>query len=88
MYTYYALTAAGVSYPAKPLITLMHITQFVAGFTVVWPYKVIACFRNDTGKMVSWVFNYAYVGGVLILFMHFFYLDNFAKKKSKGAKKA
>ena len=25
MYTYYALTAAGVSYPAKPLITLMQV---------------------------------------------------------------
>ena len=87
MYTYYALTAAGVSYPAKPLITLMQIVQFLAGFTVVWPYKDVACFRADQGKMVSWVFNYAYVGGVLLLFMHFFYLDNFAKKKAKGNKK-
>ena len=86
MYTYYALTAAGVSYPAKPLITLMQITQFVAGFTVVWPYKDIACFRNDTGKMVSWVFNYAYVGGVLLLFCHFFYQEYFAKKKKAAAK--
>ena len=80
-----ALTAAGVSYPAKPLITLMQIVQFLAGFTVVWPYKDVPCFRNDSGKMLSWVFNYAYVGGVLLLFMHFFYLDNFAKKKAKAA---
>jgi hypothetical protein len=65
MYTYYALTAAGVSYPAKPLITLMQIVQFLAGFTVVWPYKDIPCFRADQGKMVSWVFNYLYVGGVV-----------------------
>jgi len=85
MYTYYALTAAGVSYPAKPLITLMQIVQFLAGFTVVFPYKDIACFRADQGKMISWVFNYAYVGGVLLLFMHFFYQDNFQKKKKKAA---
>ena len=36
--------------------------------------------------MVSWVFNYAYVGGVLFLFMHFFYLDNFAKKAKAKSK--
>jgi len=85
MYTYYALTAAGVSYPAKPLITLMQIVQFVSGFTVVWPYKDVACFRNDQGKMVSWVFNYAYVGGVLGLFMHFFYNEYVAKKAKKAS---
>jgi len=89
MYTYYAMTAAGISYPAKPLITLMQIVQFVAGFTVVWPYKDISCFRADKGMMLSWVFNYMYVGGVLFLFMNFFYMDNFGKKgkKSKGDKK-
>jgi len=65
MYAYYALTAAGVSYPAKPLITLMQICQFLAGFTVVWPYKDIPCFRRSQSKMLSWVFNYAYVGGVV-----------------------
>ena len=65
MYSYYAITAAGVSYPAKPLITLLQIVQFIAGFTAVWPYKDISCFRNDQGKMLSWVFNYAYVGGVV-----------------------
>jgi len=87
MYAYYAITAAGVPYPAKPLITLMQITQFLAGFTVVYPYKDIPCFRADQGMMLSWVFNYAYVGGVLVLFMHFFYTDNFRKsKKSKAGK--
>ena len=84
MYTYYAMTAAGISYPAKPLITLMQITQFIAGFTVVFPYKDIPCFRASQPMMVSWVFNYAYVGGVLALFLHFFYRDNFAKKSKKS----
>lgn len=84
MYTYYAITAAGVPYPAKPLITAMQITQFLAGFTVVYPYKDIACFRADQGMMISWVFNYVYVGGVLALFMRFFYQDNFKKKEKKS----
>ena len=84
MYTYYAITAVGISYPAKPLITLMQICQFFCGFGFVWRYKDIPCFRSDQGKMLSWVFNYAYVGGVLLLFMRFFYQDNFAKKAKKA----
>jgi len=89
MYTYYAITAAGVPYPAKPLITAMQICQFISGFVVVFPYKDIPCFRASQGMMFSWVFNYVYVGGVLVLFLHFFYNDNFSKKKgpSKSPKK-
>lgn len=86
MYTYYAMTAAGMSYPAKPLITMMQITQFLAGFTVVYPYKNISCFRSSQQLMVSWIFNYLYVGGVLGLFLHFFYQDNFGKKGKKKSK--
>ena len=41
------------------------ITQFLAGFAVVWPYKNIPCFRASQGMMFSWVFNYLYVGGVV-----------------------
>lgn len=37
------------------------------------------------GLMFAWVFNYAYVGGVLLLFLHFFYMDNFVKpRKAKS----
>merc|ERR1711865_387550 len=87
MHTYYAITAAGVPYPAKPLITFMQISQFVGGFIVAWPYKDVPCFRASQSMMFSWVFNYFYVGSVLSLFMHFFYNDNFnKKKKAAGAK--
>ena len=70
-------------------VRVRHAWQFLAGFTVVFPYKDISCFRADKGMMLSWVFNYMYVGGVLFLFMNFFYMDNFGKKgkKSKGDKK-
>merc|ERR1711865_714544 len=87
VYTYYAITAAGVPYPAKPLITFMQISQFVGGLIVAWPYKDVPCFRASQSMMFSWVFNYFYVGSVLLLFMHFFYNDNFnKKKKAAGAK--
>jgi len=82
MYTYYAIAAAGVSYPAKPLITAMQITQFLSGFYVVLPYINVPCFRRSQGMVFSWVFNYVYVGTVLALFLHFFYSDNFGAKKA------
>ena len=50
---------------------------------MVFPYKNIPCFRADQGMMFSWIFNYAYVGGVLLLFMHFFYNEYFVGKKGK-----
>jgi len=84
MYTYFAITAAGVAYPAKFLITAMQICQFIIGFAVVFPYQSIPCFSRSQPNMFSWVFNYAYVGTVLCLFLHFFYMDNFAKKSKKS----
>ena len=60
--------------------------QFIAGFTAVWPYKDVPCFRASQGKMLSWLFNYAYVGGVLLLFLRFFYTDNFRKRSKAKAK--
>jgi len=87
MYTYFGITAAGFAYPAKFLITAMQICQFVIGFAVVYPYWNIPCFRASKGMMFSWVFNYAYVGTVLALFLHFFYNDNFVKKAKKEKSK-
>ena len=45
--------------------------RFCCGFTIVWQYINIPCFRRDQGMLFSWVFNYFYVGLVLLLFMHF-----------------
>ena len=77
------MTAAGISYPAKPLITMMQLFQFCCGFYIVWDYIHVPCFRATQGMVFSWLFNYAYVGVVLLLFMHFFYVDNFQKKRKK-----
>ena len=53
MYTYYAIAAAGIPYPAKPLITAMQITQFLGGFSLVWRYKNLPCFvvRNPHNNL-------------------------------------
>jgi hypothetical protein len=79
MYAYYAYTAAGFRFQAKFLITALQITQFILGFWMVYPYIHIKCFREDSGLMFSYVFNYAYVGSVLLLFMQFFIRDNFKR---------
>ena len=86
MYTYYAIAAAGIPYPAKPLITAMQITQFLGGFSLVWRYKNLPCFAADQGMMLSWVFNYLYVGGVLALFLRFFVSEYLKPKKPKSKK--
>uniref|UniRef100_A0A7S0IZ45 Elongation of fatty acids protein n=1 Tax=Calcidiscus leptoporus TaxID=127549 RepID=A0A7S0IZ45_9EUKA len=81
MYTYYGLTALGITYPGKCMITISQITQFLGGFYLVWEYIDIPCFRASPSLVFSWLFNYAYVGIVLTLFLRFFYFDNFVKKK-------
>ena len=60
-------------------------SRFCCGFVIVWDYINVPCYARDQGMVFSWVFNYAYVGVVLLLFMHFFYVDNFQKKRRKSA---
>lgn len=86
MYAYYAATAAGFKISAKPLITLMQITQFILGFTLVYPYIHLQYFSESPELLLSYYLNYAYVTAVLLLFMHFFYVDNFGKKSTLAAK--
>jgi len=87
MYAYYAITAVGIKCPAKSLITMMQISQFIIGFVAVYRYASIPCYYASKGLMFAWYFNYAYVGAILLLFLHFFYVDNFVPKarlKEKG----
>lgn len=82
MYAYYGATAAGYKIALKPLITLMQITQFFVGFVIVYPYITKSYFRKSPELVFSYLFNYAYVCTVLLLFMRFFYADNFGPKKA------
>eukprot|EP01059_Diplonema_ambulator_P032013 TRINITY_DN6071_c0_g1_i1.p1 TRINITY_DN6071_c0_g1~~TRINITY_DN6071_c0_g1_i1.p1 ORF type:complete len:263 (+),score=88.70 TRINITY_DN6071_c0_g1_i1:752-1540(+) len=71
MYFYYFLTLCKIPFPGKVLITVMQITQFNVGFYLVWTYKDIPCFAASPLRMLSWLFTYAYVGVVLLLFINF-----------------
>ena len=83
MYTYYGLTAMGIAYPGKFMITMSQITQFIGGFYLVWDYINIPCFAASPALVFSWLYNYAYVGTVLVLFLRFFYHDNFVQRRKK-----
>jgi hypothetical protein len=87
MYAYYAATAAGFKIAIKPLITMMQITQFFLGFVIVYPYITKSYFRASPELVFSYLFNYFYVCTVLLLFMRFFYMDNFGKKTAVADKK-
>lgn len=85
MYAYYGTTAAGINGRVlrmlKPLMTIMQIVQFILGFTLVYPYIHTRCVRESPEQIVTYVYNYAYVGSVLLLFLAFFVNDNFGKKE-------
>lgn len=80
MYAYYGAAAAGIKVPFKPVITMMQITQFFVGLYLVYPY--IHDIRESPGCMLAYAYNYVYVGAVLLLFLKFFYDDNFGKRKT------
>ena len=67
---------------------MLQITQFLLGFGMVFSYVRVPCFREDKELVFSWAFNYAYVGSVLLLFLKFFWDDNFAGKGQQKGKRA
>lgn len=79
MYAYYGATAAGFRFSAKPLITLTQIIQFIAGFVLGKRYLSLEQFRASPETMLAYIFMNGYVFCVLLLFIHFFIVDNFSK---------
>jgi len=86
MYAYYLATLFKIKIALKPLITLMQITQFNVGFYLVWQYKNVECYHNSPERMFGWLFNYFYVGFVLLLFLNFF-VHTYIKGSNKEGKK-
>eukprot|EP01064_Diplonema_japonicum_P023182 TRINITY_DN3363_c0_g2_i1.p1 TRINITY_DN3363_c0_g2~~TRINITY_DN3363_c0_g2_i1.p1 ORF type:complete len:279 (+),score=67.65 TRINITY_DN3363_c0_g2_i1:54-839(+) len=86
MYFYYLMTLCKIRFPGKVLITIMQITQFNVGFYLVWWYKDVECYANSPIRMFGWVFNYIYVGVVLLLFLNFSIWTYVFPKKSKTKK--
>ena len=88
MYSYYGAALAGVRLGfLRPIITSGQIIQFLTGFTIIWSYKNVPCFGGDPAQMVSWWYNYIYVGAVFFLLAWFFAV-NYLKKKSRSRSKA
>jgi hypothetical protein len=87
MYGYYGCTLFKIHVPKiiKGSITSLQILQFVTGFTLVWPYKNIACYGENHYLMFGFYFNYFYVGTVLALFMNFYYHNYLSQSKRKLA---
>eukprot|EP01059_Diplonema_ambulator_P028392 TRINITY_DN47176_c0_g1_i1.p1 TRINITY_DN47176_c0_g1~~TRINITY_DN47176_c0_g1_i1.p1 ORF type:complete len:263 (+),score=123.70 TRINITY_DN47176_c0_g1_i1:121-909(+) len=84
MYFYYLMALCKIPFPGKILITLMQITQFNVGFYLVWWYKDVECYANSPLRMFGWIFNYIYVGVVLLLFINFsIWTYAFPKKAAK-----
>jgi len=75
----------------KPLMTLIQIIQFNAGFYFLYQYpRKVPCWKRDSYRMVGvYYYTWFYVGIVLILFLNFFlqtYL--FRPKSTKKAPKS
>lgn len=89
MYAYYgaALVGSGRLDFVRPFITGGQIIQFFIGFSLLWSYKDVPCFRSDPGEMLAWWYTYIYVGSVLALFFWFF-LDSYVCGKTKEARDA
>jgi len=87
MYGYYWARLVKLPFPLpKSFITSMQIIQFNVGFYLVWRYHTIPCYRQDPMRMFAWLFNYFYVGVVLLLFLNF-YVHTYVIKKSRRVKK-
>eukprot|EP01061_Rhynchopus_euleeides_P041718 TRINITY_DN72955_c0_g1_i1.p1 TRINITY_DN72955_c0_g1~~TRINITY_DN72955_c0_g1_i1.p1 ORF type:complete len:287 (+),score=147.15 TRINITY_DN72955_c0_g1_i1:67-861(+) len=71
MYFYYLMALLKIRFPGKFMITVMQIAQFNLGFYLVWWYKEVPCFANSPVHMFGWLYNYFYVGLVLVLFVNF-----------------
>ncbi|KAJ1850904.1 hypothetical protein IW147_005135 [Coemansia sp. RSA 720] len=83
MYTFYALTAAGIRPPGKQLLTSSQIFQFLFGISCCLFYVFCPGCENDRQKLAIYI-NLAYLFPLLGLFVSFFsqtYLRNSSKSK-------
>jgi hypothetical protein len=91
MYAYYTASTFKIHIPGKWLLTSMQITQFVTGFTIMFFYKYVPCYRASYTRMFAWWFTWFYVGVVLLLFVNFFfvnYVKNALRKRKADSKDA
>ncbi|KAJ1947531.1 hypothetical protein GGF37_000296 [Kickxella alabastrina] len=85
MYTFYALTAAGIRPPGKRLLTSSQIFQFIFGISCCLFYVFCPGCENGRQKIAIYI-NLAYLFPLLGLFSSFFvrtYLTNESSGKNK-----
>jgi hypothetical protein len=85
MYTYYALSALGVSMPLKRYLTQAQLLQFFVGITITIP--TYACVNEAQAASLGALHAYTVV---LIYLFYLFYLDSYSKMNavSPTSKKA
>ncbi|KAJ2702154.1 hypothetical protein H4R19_005380 [Coemansia spiralis] len=87
MYTFYALTTAGIRPPGKRLLTSSQIFQFVFGLAICTFYAFCPGCETDRQRIAIYI-NMAYLFPLLGLFVKFFvstYLRNGTGSPSKKA---
>jgi len=93
MYSYYALslqraesTKKSFLDTVKPLVTSSQIVQFLTGFYFLYQYRKVQCYVTDPYVMIGVYYHtWAYVGGVLLLFLNF-YVRTYCKCGKKPRK--
>lgn len=83
MYAYYCFTTLGYRFKFKFVITILQLTQFVAGQSIGY-YQYFSyshCYRNN--DFWVWIFNTVYVWPLVALFGQF-YCRTYMQKKVKS----
>uniref|UniRef100_A0A0G4HD55 Elongation of fatty acids protein n=1 Tax=Chromera velia CCMP2878 TaxID=1169474 RepID=A0A0G4HD55_9ALVE len=86
MYTYYHFSKS--LRWMRPFITSGQILQFLAGFYIYYPFCTTECFWSDPQKRISFVYQYAFVGVVMLFFLKFFVEAYMPKKGKRISEKA
>ncbi|KAJ1845962.1 hypothetical protein LPJ70_002267 [Coemansia sp. RSA 2708] len=85
MYTYYALTAAGINPPGKKYLTTLQIVQFLVGQASVLLYFVLPNCQSADQRKWMWSVT-AYLLPLIYLFVRFF-VKTYSKRAGTTAKK-
>jgi hypothetical protein len=89
MYFYYLCALLKIRLPGKRYITIMQLSQFVIGLTILWFYKYVPCLAAHAGQSLTWCFFWFFVGLLIVLFLNFYvqtFLRGGAAKDGKAKK--
>merc|ERR1712232_401720 len=73
MYFYYGMTILKVRIPGKSKLTSLQIIQLATGLSLLWFHIDIPCVQEREEFVVTWMFNYLYVGFLILSFLNFYF---------------